>query len=125
MRGERGRLVGWGKQLGHKERELFPPAAFHFCDTPLFLFCFVLFFSFSFLNWFISPERSLEFGWFSERHPPSSAYLRVCKCVKFCMGENAAAMEQPPEISMRLTLPLSAVVTDSVLKNSARSGLLL
>lgn len=36
------------------------------------------------------------------------------------MAEKAAAMEQPLEISMRLTLPLSAVVTDSVLKNSAQ-----
>lgn len=36
------------------------------------------------------------------------------------MAEKAAAMEQPLEISMRLTLPLSAVVTDGVLKNSAQ-----
>lgn len=36
------------------------------------------------------------------------------------MAEKAVAMEQPLKISMRLTLPLSAVVTDSVLKNSAQ-----
>lgn len=58
-------------------------------------------------------------GFWNAILPPLSV-SEFASASEFCMDEKAVAMEQLPEISMRLTLPLSAVVTDSVLKNSAQ-----